>query len=306
VGPELTLTTIVLLIISAIIHALWNLIGKRENPSPSFFITASAVSCLCLAPALFAHRGMAGQFSENVWLLLAATGFFQAIYYTGLAGAYRSGHLSIAYPLARSAPVIMVAIVTLLIGTGHPPNTQAVIGMALIALGGLVLPVERPRDWKLKDYIHASSLFALIAAAGTTGYSIIDDSALRILRSTPALHSSRITVTLVYAFFENASALAWLTLIVLLGRIKGVPSPKPAKNSSGSAALAGIGICAAYALVLLAMTFAKNVSYIVAFRQLSIPIGAILGITILREPRYPAKLAGMAIMFAGLVLVAIH
>lgn len=59
-----------------------------------------------------------------------------------------------------------------------------------------------------------------------------------------------------------------------------------------------------YALVLIAMAFAENVSYVVGFRQLSIPLGAIVGILVLKEPSPVPKLAGVAIMFAGLVLIA--
>ena len=51
------------------------------------------------------------------------------------------------------------------------------------------------------------------------------------------------------------------------------------------------------------MLFARNVSYIVAFRQLSIPLGTMLGVTILKEPRYKMKFVGMGIMLAGLLLV---
>ena len=35
-----------------------------------------------------------------------------------LAAAYRSGDMSLAYPLARSSPVIVVAVVTMLLGRG--------------------------------------------------------------------------------------------------------------------------------------------------------------------------------------------
>lgn len=46
-------------------------------------------------------------------------------------------------------------------------------------------------------------------------------------------------------------------------------------------------------------------SYIVGFRQLSVPLGAILGIVILHERPYRTKLAGVLIMFIGLILVAV-
>jgi uncharacterized membrane protein len=67
----------------------------------------------------------------------------------------------------------------------------------------------------------------------------------------------------------------------------------------------GIVIMATYGLVLAAMAYVANVSYVAAFRQLSIPIGAVLGLTIQQEPRYLPKLMGIGIVTVGLVLVGI-
>ena len=53
------------------------------------------------------------------------------------------------------------------------------------------------------------------------------------------------------------------------------------------------------------MGHVTNVSYVVAFRQLSIPLGAVLGVLVLGEPGYRPKLAGVALMFGGLILVAL-
>ena len=299
----MTAVAIALLIVSAIIHATWNLIGKRENPSPLFFLYASAFGCLCLLPVLLAHWAIVGRIPSGVWWFLLATGAFQAIYYTALAGAYRSGHLSVAYPLARSAPVVIVCIASLLLGRQQELTALSIAGMGLVTVGSLVLPIERLADWHPRDYLHASTLFALMAAIGTSGYSMVDDSALRMLRATAGAGSSRIGLTLVYAFFENFSALCWMGVFVLFSRRNSAKMARPAMLST---ALAGFGICLAYCLVLLAMTFAKNVSYVVAFRQLSIPIGAALGISVLGEPRNAPKLIGVSIMLAGLLMVALR
>jgi drug/metabolite transporter (DMT)-like permease len=148
-------------------------------------------------------------------------------------------------------------------------------------------------------------LFALMAALGTTGYSIVDDSALRMLRSSAALADQRIPTTLIYSFFETLSSAMWLMLLMACGARCKEGKGSRFRDGFGSAALAGVGISFAYVLVLLAMTFAKNVSYVVAFRQLSIPIGATFGMTILKEPRHPMKLVGIGIMLVGLVLVAV-
>ncbi len=71
------------------------------------------------------------------------------------------------------------------------------------------------------------------------------------------------------------------------------------------AMITGLLIMGTYGLVLTAMAYASNVSYIAAFRQLSIPLGAILGILVQKEPSYPTKLASVGIIFTGLILIAL-
>ncbi len=53
------------------------------------------------------------------------------------------------------------------------------------------------------------------------------------------------------------------------------------------------------------MNYVTDISYVAAFRQLSIPLGAIFGMWLLKEPCFPPKIAGISIIFAGLVMVAI-
>jgi len=256
-----------------------------------------------MVPFLLPYIGIAAAFPAHVWYLLLATGLCQAIYYCGLAGAYRSGHLSVAYPLARSIPVVLVTAINM---NGHHFGAWTLTGMLLIVAGGIILPVRRWSVWTLRHYLHVASLFALMAAVGTAGYSIVDDAALRVLRSCPDVHANRIIVTMVYALLEGISSTAWMAGILLVGRRMMEDTQKTPRPKLGNALLAGIGIYLAYSLVLLAMTFARNVSYIVAFRQLSIPIGALLGITVLREPHNTAKMLGIATMVVGLVLVAMN
>jgi len=50
------------------------------------------------------------------------------------------------------------------------------------------------------------------------------------------------------------------------------------------------------------MNYVRNVSYVAAFRQLSIPIGAVLGMALLKEQRYLPKVLGVVTIFVGLVL----
>lgn len=280
------------------------MIGKREDPSAKFFLIANTMGVLLLSPVVLSNLSLPLSFPVEVWKLIAITGLFQAVYFMGLAGAYRAGHLSVAYPLARSAPVLMVAVISILMGKGDQLTPISMVGMALVAIGGLLLPINRIADWKLRDYLHASTLFALMAAVGTSGYSLADDAALRVLKGQ--LSVNRVILTLNYAFFEGVSTFLWLGLLVLIGQRNGKDSAKSQPVRFRHAMVAGIGICLAYTIVLLAMTLAKNVSYIVAFRQLSIPIGAVLGVTVLREPGSVTKFVAITVMLAGLVLVAVY
>jgi len=72
-----------------------------------------------------------------------------------------------------------------------------------------------------------------------------------------------------------------------------------------SAAATGVAIIIAYGLVLLAYGFADNVGYVVAFRQLSLPMGTILAVFLLKERVTTAGLAGTAMIVVGLVMVGI-
>jgi uncharacterized membrane protein len=58
-------------------------------------------------------------------------------------------------------------------------------------------------------------------------------------------------------------------------------------------------------LVLAAMTLSSSVSYVVAFRQLSIPLGALIGMTLQNEPRHLPRMVGVGIVSLGLIVVAI-
>jgi len=296
-------TAIVLLVIAAFAHASWNFLGKSRSPGIAFFLVATAAGTCFLFPAVLYRTAATASFTAEVWLLLLGTGFCQAIYFSGLAGAYRSGHMSIAYPLARSSPAIVLLIVAFMLGRRHEVSWVCAAGIVCVVGGCFFLPMKFFSDFRVKNYLNATCLFALMAALGTAGYSLIDDHALRILRSFPINEGAHTHTTLVYTFWEGVFVVGWLGIFNLASgewrAIKGV-----VKGHTGYVVVAGIAIYITYALVLISMKYADNVSYVVGFRQLSIPLGALMGITFLREPRPLPKLLGVAIIFAGVVMVA--
>jgi drug/metabolite transporter (DMT)-like permease len=303
-GSPMALAAIALLVLSAVTHALWNLASTQE-PSPAFFMVVNTLGTLCFTPVLFFTAGALPYFPPSVWGLIVLTGLFQTGYYVALAGAYRGGQMSVSYPIARASSILFVALLNSLLRSTGRPGPAALAGMALISLGILLLPLESLRRFHWKTYLTRGALLALAAALGTAGYSICDDRALRILRGIPGLPGGITGATILYSWVEGISTSVFVTLLVLLLRPERQRLPRLLQRRVGLATATGAIIFFSYALVLFAMNMVRDVSYVVAFRQLSVPIGAALGILVLKEPIRGPKLAGAAITTAGLVLVAL-
>jgi len=300
-------TAAVLIITSAFLHAFWNLISKRRSPTISFFLIAAISATIIASPMLFLHWQVLPLVPLSVWGLIAATGIAQTVYFSGLAGAYRHGDMSLAYPLARALPVLAVAVISLWLGSSGDIGQLGLFGMLLITIGCLILPLPHFRHLKLGDYMNTVYLMAAVAAVGTTAYTLIDDAVLRQLRSIPDISLSNTQITLLFM------ALQTLTTSLLLGIVawtsaserKRLVEVTSSRKLLITGMLTGVVIMAAYGLVLASMAYVRNVSYVIAFRQLSIPIGAVLGLTLQNEARYKPKIVGIAIIFIGLILVGV-
>jgi drug/metabolite transporter (DMT)-like permease len=300
-------TAALLIVASAFMHALWNLVSKRRNPTLAFFFVAASSSALIVSPALVVWRSELPHLPMAVWGLLLATGLAQAVYFSGLSGAYQHGDMSLAYPLARALPVVAVAAISILLGRGSQIGWIGLVGMVLISIGCLILPLPGFRGLRLRDYTSVVYRMAALAAAGTTAYTLIDDTALRMMRTEAGLALSTPHVTLVYIALQALSTSALLGLAALTRRPdrQELAAMARSRRQLLSGVVTGTIIMATYGLVLASMAYVRNVSYVSAFRQLSIPIGALMGLTFQGEPRYRPKIAGIIVITVGLLLVGL-
>jgi drug/metabolite transporter (DMT)-like permease len=207
--------------------------------------------------------------------------------------------------LARAVPVLLVAGVSLALGRGDQMAGLGMLGMGLVALGCLILPMPSFRSFQLKQYLTPCCLLALLAAVGTTGYTVIDDLALHQLRSPAGWGLSSVMTAYLYLPLQTGMTSLVLAVYCLLSPGERGRLGELRKGNWRSAALTGIIMMSNYGLVLTAMAFAADVSYISAFRQLSIPIGATLGVVVQGEPRHAPKVAGILVVLLGQILVAV-
>ena len=301
----MTALAAILIAASATLHASWNLLSKRSSSSLSFFLFATLGAAALFSPVLILLRDIVAGIPARVWMLLTAAGLCQASYYVGLHFAYRSGELSVAYPLLRALPVLFILLVNLALGRGRAVGGLAVGGMAAVVMGCVVLPLRHFAPGELRRYLSRWAMFAIVAALGTTGYTIIDDTALEILRSTPSIQRSAAAISATYVTLEMLAAGTILALAISVA--PGERSRLRSTDLRGllRGGLAGVMITVTYAMVLVSMAFVRNVSYVAAFRQLSIPLGAAFGILFQHEPAAGPKILGVALISLGLVLVGI-
>jgi hypothetical protein len=185
-----------------------------------------------------------------------------------------------------------------MLGRGGELGALFYMGAILVLTGSLLVPAENSSRNYQRLVFDKTCLLAVMAAIGTAGYSLVDDQALRIIRTAFGSVQGYVTLTFLYLFLEAVSCCVWLfpLYMVSAGRAD-------YKIPVGRAIITGAGIYVTYGLVLLALAHARDVSYVVAFRQVSILVGAALGISILKESVYFLKVSGLVLLVAGLTLV---
>ncbi|MFL1465009.1 EamA family transporter [Marinobacter sp. HN1S83] len=300
----MTITATLIVLLSALAHAGWNLFGKSVSPSGAFFWYCTLWGAVITLPVLVFYQSALTEFTPAIWWMVLLTGFFQATYLSSLAAAYRYGEMSIVYPLARSSPLIILLIGAVFLGTVDRISLAAVAGILLIVAGCMVLPMRHLKEFSWSNYLNLATLFALMAAASTAGYSLVDDAATRWIRALPGHGLSQGETALLFVVLQAWSTLVWLSVIIALQARERQLMPVLAANWRSTLA-AGVLILGTYGLVVWAMAYADDVSYVVAFRQISIPIGVAMSWFFLKETLHGPKILGVVIVLIGLTLVVL-
>lgn len=252
------------------------------------------VFCFCKIPFF----QMPGKF----FFFLILSIFGEIIYMLGLARSYKSADISYVYPVVRALPVLIIASLTILFGLGKTPSLYALGGMVIITVGCLLMPLKDFKDFALSRYFNRTIFFILLAACGTTMYTIFDSSAMKIVRELQGKLS--IVDTLSYLFLMEGGLFIGELFFVMSNK-KEKEVLKELLKAPLAPIIAGISGSTAYALILFAFAFVTNVSFVQAFRQMSLPLGFFAGVLILHEKASKPKILGLILIVTGLVLIAL-
>ena len=209
----MTLTAFVLIFFSVFLHAAWNTISKSVKPSMAFYLIMTVTAMLIWLPFLIFGKWNPFDMPPRFWLLILFSSIGEVFYMLGLAHAYSKSDISLVYPVARALPVLMVPAVTLLLGLGSKtPAWNAYLGMLVITVGCLVMPLKKFSDFSLKPYCNSVIGFIVLAAVGTTIYTIMDSISVGLIQEQTGRKNMLDIFSLMF-FVEGGLSLGELVIV---------------------------------------------------------------------------------------------
>jgi len=279
-----------LVMASAVSHALWNYVAKEAGDKESFMLLLNVFSLAIFLPVFYVVLPEI-YFPVEILPFLVASGVAETIYFLGLGKAYQVGDLSVVYPVARSSPMFVAIAASLLIG--ERITLWGALGIVLILVGVYVLHLKGWSGEELTRPLKAlgdpASRYAFLAALGTTIYSISDKMGVTAVDP------------LLYSFWLGFMETAMLSIVIVRQRSVSVIREE-LRGSLLRVSVAGVLMKGGYILVLVAMSLAQ-VSYILALRQVSVVLGATLGVVLLKERYGGVRIVGSMIIFMGVYLL---
>ena len=131
----MSLTALLLVLLSAVNHASWNLVMKSSRDKYAFTWWMLAGGFLLTLPALFL---LPVRFTPASVALLAASIVAEGLYMLTLSASYQRLDYTVVYPVARgSAPVFIAVGAAVLLGERVSP--AGVAGILLVSVGVLSL-----------------------------------------------------------------------------------------------------------------------------------------------------------------------
>jgi drug/metabolite transporter (DMT)-like permease len=256
---------------AAFLHASWNLLLARSRD-----VFAATAASLCLSVVFFAPVAALGWRVEREALpWIAASAALELAYFFLLSAAYSRADLSLVYPVARGAAPLFVLAGSA--AAGHTPSIAEGIGVAVVAAG--IVAVRGIRRGRVTGLALALAVAALIA-----GYTLVDREGVQHAAAVPYLELVLLPVAVLAA------------LVVGPARLRAQMGPGAVVVS-----VAGFG---AYALVLLALRLSPAAP-VAAVRETSVVIAVVLAGVVLRERLTRTRLAGAAVVAAGVALLSL-
>jgi drug/metabolite transporter (DMT)-like permease len=276
---------IALLLTSAALHALWNLLLKKSEQKYLAMGWQVVIGSIVSIFAIF----FTGLPPRNMWLFVLISTILEAIYFAILTYAYNDHDFSLVYPVARGAAPALVLIWSALF-LSEIPSIGGLLGILLIVCGLVIIgATSLTQDHTGKPHIRGIAL-ALSVALVISIYTLVDGFAVK---HGPALPYGLSLFILMPLF----------TTPLIVRHYGWRQSLKAFTDQPGRLILVGVLAVVAYLSALFAYSIAP-VNYSEAIREVSVVMGAFAGWYFLGEQMGKVRILGAVVIFIGIVMIA--
>jgi drug/metabolite transporter (DMT)-like permease len=279
----MTLPITVAVLLSALLHAIWNTLAHTTTDRLVGFALIGVVDSVGGAILVL----IAGPPPSDAWPFIVASAVLHVAYNLLLLASYQLGEFSQMYPLARGTSPWVVALISVFVLGRELPLTEL---MGILAVSGgliaLVLVGGRPG----RDDVPA------LSAAVLTGLMI---AAYTVIDGLGVMHAP-LTAYIGWMFMLQGPPIAVLAVI----RRRGGRLLPAIRASAATGITGGIISLAAYAIVLWAQT-SGALAPIAALRETSIVFGALIGAVFLGERLGARRTIAAAVVLVGVLLISL-
>ena len=275
---EITLAVLV----AALLHASWNAMIKGGSDVLLDTATIVAGAGLIAFPFLFVVPLPA----PASWPYIAGSIVTHLAYYFLMVNAYRTGELSLVYPLMRGVAPLITAMLGI-VWLRELPAPISWLGMLMISIGVIALAL-RPAGSAPVLAGHGRAVgFALANAAVIAVYTIIDGTGARLAGDPWAY--------IVWLFVLDAIPFSVYMLVTRRRTFIGALAERRWHGLIGGGLSAG-----AYAISVWAMTKAP-VALVASLRETSVLFATLIGARLLKEKLTVRRWAGVGAVVIGVV-----
>ena len=267
-----------LIIFSALCHAIWSAIIKSSKNPLSLMGITSILEVVIFFPLTFTVPFP----SMEVWYFLIATVIIHVFYRLNVIYSYRYGDLSYIYPISRGSSCLFVAIISILF-LSSDISVAGFVGILIVCIGLFLISYSKNLSFNFRGFSLAISTAILI-----TAYTLVDGVGVRL---------SENGFSYIYWLFTlNGIPL----LVIGLISKNGLRKTETYNFSSGIAA--GIFATSSYAIVVWSMQFIE-IAYVSSIREISIVFAAIIGMVFLFEKNAKSRIIPSILIVSGISVV---
>ena len=268
----------ILILVSALCHAVWSAIIKSSKNPLSLMGITSVLEVTIFLPLTFTVPFP----TLEVWYFLIATVIIHVFYRLNVIYSYRYGDLSYIYPISRGSSCLFVAIISILF-LSSDISVDGFVGILIVCIGLFLISYSKNLSFNFRGFALAISTAILI-----TAYTLVDGVGVRLS--------------------ENGfSYIYWLfTLngipLLIIGLISKDGLRKRETYTFRSGIAAGVFATSSYAIVVWSMQFIE-IAYVSSIREISIVFAAIIGMLFLFEKNAKSRIIPSILIVSGISVV---